>query len=856
MNMRNIPFPLQLPKRTIFYVLFGVLGGLLLLLAVNDKNWKPLQGKIDWDVHSNYSDFSAYLAVDLNMDTAWSSHVPMEFGMYYQVDVGKPVTMNGLLLRVGKERQGQPVEWVLKTSLDGERWRTHQTGAGIRYKSMLVIPFEAARARYVQLIQTSVSSSPSPWLIYELDVLQPVVPWQFQRGTLLLVILGWAFLLLVVLLFLRRTTLVCSPGFLTLVMLAIILSGWLLRVYDLDSYEFSDHEYQWLSVLTFDKYTHGEWLNQYIHYSKTGAYWLMLLCIRWAYQFSQNQFVALRLVPAMFGIGSVLLLYVVWRRFSRDDTAEWEALSAAALLGWSGWDIFLSRNGSFFAPLLFVTLLYLLAAYHFLYQRGSLFLLLILAVLLCAGLFLHPLTVLAPIGIVLFGVFHLLLCRRSPGFLLGWHILSFSWRHNVRRLVGFFLSTLPGYAYWFLFMKREGLFLPSWENLALSQREFWRAVRFSGTTGPAAWIVGGLVLWGTLSVLFRRDHGEWFFLFLTGGMSGSIALLAPGNASVSASFQGLMMIVLAMKGLQGGISFFCPRLAAKRLRITRLVGIMLVGLYMALFSLNSFAGGRSIFPYASELRADYQAKKTITTLVQAIHNDPDPCKVVLTPNQELAEWYGNNYKLQLRPTTFSELLRLADQGIFSHHLLIKTENATASHDTTQFLHRYYTDIGNSLRVTLYEIKKQFRNTPQRYYARDLFYNTGHHIEDVHASGGVVRFATPADGPGLLSFGPFVRVCEAGRYTARFALRVLGGADDESVVRLEIIPDNFGALASMKLTGTDFPDPERYEIFDLPFDLDFSENPVYPMKRLQFFVHVTGGAEVRLDYLDLIPAHEE
>jgi hypothetical protein len=856
MNMRILSFPHRLPRRALYYGLFGILGALLILLAVNDKNWRPLKGKTTWDIHSNYSGFSAYLAVDLNLDTAWSSHVPMEFGMYYQVNVGKPVTMNGLLLRVGEDRQGQPIQWALKTSFDGESWHTQRTGKGIPYKSMLVIPFEATRAQYVQLTQTSISSSPFPWMITELDVLQPVLPWQFQRGTLILVILGWLFFMLGVLVLLYRQTAVFSPVALTLILLVILLSGWLLRVYDLDSYEFSDHEYQLLSVLTFDDYTHDEWFKLYLDYSKTGAHWLTLLCVRWAYQFSQSQFVALGLVPAVFGVISVLLLYISWGMFSQNGAAEWEALSAASLIGWSGWDIFLSRSGFFSAPLLCVVLLYLLIAYHFLYRRGSYFLTPILAIVLCAGLFLHPLIGLVPIGLVMFGVFHMVLCRRFPGFLQGWHILSFSWQHNIRRLLVFLLSVLPGYAYWLMFAKMEGISKPTWQSLLLYREEFLRALRFSGITGLASWLFWGLVVGGTLYLLFRRDHGEWFFFSLAGFVSISSAVLSPEGRHASVSLLMLVLSVLAMKGLHGSISFCCPRLAEGRLHMTRMACMAGVGFYALLFSINSFAFVSPLFPYASELREDYRSRKAISELVRIIHEDTDPCKTVLIRNQDLAARYGKNYDLQAQTTPFSELQRLAEQGIFGSYLLMETDVVAAIYEYIQFFDEYYTDVAGSSRVTLYRLKEKFHNTSRRYYVQDLFFSTGHHLEDEHASRGVVRFTTPDDAPGLLSFGPFARVCKAGRYIARIALRVIGGADDEPVARVDIIPDNFGALASLELTGADFPDPDRYETFELPFDVDFSDNPAYPMKRVQFFVHVTGNAEVRLDYIDLVPGYEE
>ncbi len=856
MNMRIFSSSRRFLRQAGYYGLFGVLGVLLLLLTVNDRNWRLLKGKSTWEVQSNYSGFSASLAVDLNLETAWSSHVPMEFGVYYRVNVGKPVTMNGLLLRVGKNRQGQPVRWVLKTSLDGEQWHTHVTGNGISHKSLLIIPFAAVRAQYIQLIQTSVSSSASPWLINEFDILQPVVPWQFRRGTLVLVIGGWLFFMLGVLVFPHQRTNVFSPPILTVIVLVILLSGWLLRIYDLDSYEFSAREYQRLVVLTFDKYTHGEWLRSYFDYSKTGTHWLALLCVRWAYQFSHSQFIAFRLVPALFSLISVILLYFLWRIFSQNAAAEWEALTLAMFISWSGWEIFLNRSGSFSATVICILLIYLLLTYHFLYRRGSYLLALPLAGIFCVGLFLHPFVSMVPVGILLFGLFHLLVCRRAPGLLHGGHLFLYSWRPNIRRLLIWLLSVAPGYVYWGMVAKKEGFLPPSREVLVEFCEELVRAIRFQGIEGAAALLFWGLVLVGTYFLLSHREHGEWWFVCLIGFTAAGSAVFFPEGQRASVSIVLLLLGVLAVRGLHEGLSFCYPRIIPERLPVMRMVCMAGVGLYFLLFSVNSFIGVSPLFPFGAEVRDTYLSKKTASALAKILREDSAPCKTVFIPNRAVALNYQENYGVLAQAIAFSEIQRLSEQGIFGTYLILLNDDAAVFDQHRRFAETYYTQIAGDARMRLYVIKEKFHNVVRRYYVRDLFFSIGHHREDEHASRRLVRVATPDDAPGLLSFGPFVRICEEGRYTARFALRSFGGKADETVVRLGVMSDHFGALARLELTGADFPDSEQYEIFELPFEIDFSENPVYPMKRLQFSVRATGKAEVRLDYIDVIPPDYE
>jgi hypothetical protein len=200
---------------------------------------------------------------------------------------------------------------------------------------------------------------------------------------------------------------------------------------------------------------------------------------------------------------------------------------------------------------------------------------------------------------------------------------------------------------------------------------------------------------------------------------------------------------------------------------------------------------------------------------------------------------------------FSELTRLFKLGRFWTYIFTSENNTK---EITHFLGQYYSKIGEGIRASLYKLRDEFYGKRQRYTPRDLHHDTGHHIEDEGSSSGVVRFATPDDPPGLLSFWPAIRVCTSGRHTAQFALRSEGGTD-EVVAILEVWADSHNLLTRSKLKGTDFSDPTTYQTFDLPFDLDMT-NPAFQMKRVQFLVHFTGKAEVRLDYIELISHYNE
>ncbi|MBD3309281.1 hypothetical protein GF339_22970, partial [candidate division KSB3 bacterium] len=367
MTQKVLRFLITFPRQSALYALLVVLVLLLLAWVVNTKNWRPLKGKSEWVAASNYSQEGAHFGIDRDLDTYWSSYFPMSFGMFYQVDIGTSATVNGILLRVGEDRQGQPAEWVVRTSLDGIHWQTPALRKAIQYRSMLLIPFDALQVRYVHIVQTSVAAS-SAWLIHELDLLQPVVPWQVERSTLLGLIGGVLLGLLVVGMLpllppMRVSTL--------LLLLVILLLGWTLRVYDLRAYDLSDQEVRYLSALALDKYGDEEWVKAYIDYANLGGNWLILLFVRWMYQASQSAFVAMRLIPAAFSLGTIFVILFVWRFFSQKTFVFWESLALAALMGCSGWYIVLSRRGDMAIPLLCFFLLYVAVAYRFLYTQGS-----------------------------------------------------------------------------------------------------------------------------------------------------------------------------------------------------------------------------------------------------------------------------------------------------------------------------------------------------------------------------------------------------------------------------------------------------------------------------------------------------
>jgi len=274
-------------------------------------------------------------------------------------------------------------------------------------------------------------------------------------------------------------------------------------------------------------------------------------------------------------------------------------------------------------------------------------------------------------------------------------------------------------------------------------------------------------------------------------------------------------------------------------------------LYVGGFTVNSVFFGQTSLPYAAECYQEFSRAKAINGIIQQIKEDPNGCNTVIMFNQPLAEFYSKIYEIPAYFINFSEFRRFTEQGIFATTLLVP--HAAEGLDQTKlipFLNHYYTQHGHSSQMTLYTLRDEFAGQPIRYYWRDLYGQTGHHLEDQQASSGIARIATRDDRPGLLTFGPFYRVCTEGHYIARFVLRSDGNTED-LVAILEVMASPHESLARIELKGQDFVNPNAYQTFDVPFDLTFANNPAFPMKRLQFIIHFTGKAEVRFDRIELV-----
>jgi hypothetical protein len=284
----SVPTRAQGLRRYFMYVLLGIFAFLLIGFTVNEKNWRPLKGKPQWIATSNYSPTETQKAIGRNPDTAWSTYVPVTSGMFFQLQLEDPNTINGIVLHGEKEEHSFAARWKVNVSSDGQVWRPVEIQKQLLYRSMFLFSFTPIEARYLQIVQLESTPSSFPWTIYEVDVLQPVLPWQFERSTMVHAIaLTLLALLSLPIVWAAQIPPPSSrkfrrPAWLIPVLITGILCiGWILRVYAIHTARISKQDIYLVSLLDIENYTDAEWSRMYFQHTQTGDSWLSVLGMRW-----------------------------------------------------------------------------------------------------------------------------------------------------------------------------------------------------------------------------------------------------------------------------------------------------------------------------------------------------------------------------------------------------------------------------------------------------------------------------------------------------------------------------------------------------------------------------------------------
>lgn len=124
-----------------------------------------------WRAESSHNPSTAILTLDGDLTSFWSGQSPQSLGMWFRVNLGEPVLIDGIAFRSPGE--GYPVGYTIRVSEDGQVW--HTVGAVAQGNTRdVVASFAPTAVRYAQM--DLVAPSENEWMISEVQI-HPAAPW-------------------------------------------------------------------------------------------------------------------------------------------------------------------------------------------------------------------------------------------------------------------------------------------------------------------------------------------------------------------------------------------------------------------------------------------------------------------------------------------------------------------------------------------------------------------------------------------------------------------------------------------------------------------------------------------------------
>ncbi len=145
-------------------------GGGANLVALDRSGWiASASATSQWDTTGG--------ALDGDSTTRWSSGEGQTPGLWFQVNMLRPMNINGISLDAGMGAGDYPHAYLVFTSLDGANWGTsvasgsydsQGTGSYLRIGQVLNLTFPTQIARYIRVLD--IGSAANWWSIYEFNV--------------------------------------------------------------------------------------------------------------------------------------------------------------------------------------------------------------------------------------------------------------------------------------------------------------------------------------------------------------------------------------------------------------------------------------------------------------------------------------------------------------------------------------------------------------------------------------------------------------------------------------------------------------------------------------------------------------
>jgi len=132
-----------------------------------------------------------------------------------------------------------------------------------------------------------------------------------------------------------------------------------------------------------------------------------------------------------------------------------------------------------------------------------------------------------------------------------------------------------------------------------------------------------------------------------------------------------------------------------------------------------------------------------------------------------------------------------------------------------------------------------------YRAKQLMRTTGHLILDPQTGNKVAEARQGGHAAGYLTYGPYIQM-PSGRYQARFYLKAPQTVNRGSLVNIEVTTFENGkvrVLSQRTIHGSDFNEPDGFQVFALPFDSTFNE-------ALEFRTEYLGRGNIQVDKVEI------
>jgi putative membrane-bound dehydrogenase-like protein len=141
--------------------------------AINElATWTAVPASVmkGWTFSASLNSDRAKAAADGDMASRWDTGAGQTAGQWFQVDMGKPMTVTQWTVDCSGSNNDYPRGWEVRTSADGKTW-SEPLAKGDGKEAVLAIPLAAGTvARYLRIVQTASGKTGLFWSIHEMSV--------------------------------------------------------------------------------------------------------------------------------------------------------------------------------------------------------------------------------------------------------------------------------------------------------------------------------------------------------------------------------------------------------------------------------------------------------------------------------------------------------------------------------------------------------------------------------------------------------------------------------------------------------------------------------------------------------------